>query len=226
MLLHVDLPELRIKIWTEDALKDLPKLVLIADSFSVRDVAYNAVRAVQAGLPWVHRRDHSMSRDQFWEVGRIVVGRLRRANEDVLISINGYPEFAAEWYCGVHVGAAGPSLPDARKVDGINGPIGFSAHSLEEARKAFDDGADYVFYSPIFPTPSKPGHPGLGIDDLRVVSSALVPERVYALGGVRPERVRRCMSAGAAGVAVSSAVIAADDPKAAAQALLYELQVG
>lgn len=225
MLLHVEVPELKIKIWNEEALKELPRLVLVADRFSVRDVAYNTVRAVQAGVPWVHLRDHSLSRDEFWEIGRIVVGRLRRANEDVLISINGYAEFAAEWYCGLHVGKAGPSLAEAKKLEGINGPVGFSAHSIDEARAAFDQGADYVFYSPIFPTASKPGHAGVGIENLGEVCTALEPRRVYALGGIRPERVGRCLSAGAAGVAVSSTVITADDPKAAAQALLYELRV-
>ena len=134
MLLHVEVPELKIKIWTPRALETLPRLALIADQFSVRDVAYNAVRAVQAGVPWVHLRDHNLSRKEFWEVGRIIVGRLRRANEDVLISINGHADFAAEWYCGVHCGANGPTVAEARNTDGINGPVGYSAHDLAEAR--------------------------------------------------------------------------------------------
>ncbi len=224
MLLHVEIPELKIKIWNDEALKHLPDLVLIADRFSARDVAYNAVRAVQEGVPWVHLRDHTITREQFWEVGRIVVGRLRRANEDVLISINGFPEFAAEWYCGVHVGRGGLSVSEAREMEGLNGPVGYSAHSEREARAALDAGAHYVFYSPIFATDSKPGHAGVGVESLRAVCAALAPHRVYALGGLRPGRVRHCIDAGAAGVAVSSAIIGSDDPKAVAQALQNELQ--
>ena len=91
------------------------------------------------------------------DVGRIVVGRLRRANEDVLISINGHADFAAEWYCGVHCGGDGQSVAEARMVEGINGPVGYSAHDLGEARAAFDAGTDYVFFSPIFPTASSCG---------------------------------------------------------------------
>ena len=224
MLLHVEVPELKIKIWTPEALKNLPRMVLIADRFSVRDVAYNAVRAVQAGVKWVHLRDHTISKKEFWEIGRVVVGRLRRADEDVLISINLHADFAAEWYCGVHVGANGPAVSEVKGMDGINGPVGYSAHSLDVARAAFDAGADYVFYSPIFPTNSKPDHPGEGVDALRDVCTALAPRRVYALGGLRPERVRRCMEAGASGIATASTIARADDPKAAAHAFLTELK--
>lgn len=224
MLLHIEVPELKIKVWTPEALQHLPRLVLIADRFSDRGVAYAAVKAVQAGVDWVHLRDHGLTKDEFWEVGRIVVGRLRRANDEVLISINRHAEFAAEWYCGVHCGTEGPSVAEVKQMGGLNGPVGYSAHNLDVARAAFDAGADYVFYSPVFPTRSKPDHPGQGIEGLRDVCAALAPRRVYALGGVRPERVRSCLGAGAAGVAVVSAIVEADDPKAAAQAMLTELR--
>ncbi|MBT8399692.1 MAG: thiamine phosphate synthase [Rhodothermia bacterium] len=224
MLLHVEIPEPKLKIWTPEALKTLPRLVLIADRFTDRDVAYNAVKAVQAGVAWVHLRDHTITRERFWEVGRILLGRLRRVNEDVLISVNRYAEFGGEWFAGVHVGAAGPSIEETKQIDGINGPIGYSAHNLDVAHAAFDAGADYVFFSPIFPTKSKPDHPGEGVDELARVCEFLAPNRVYALGGVRPERVRRCLDAGAAGVAVSGGILRADDPKAAAAAYLNELK--
>lgn len=223
MLLHVEVPELKIKVWTPEALQSLPRLAVIADRFSLRDVAYDAVRAVQAGVPWVHLRDHTISRKAFWEIGRIVVGRLRRANEDVLISINGYPQYAAEWYCGVHCGVRGPSVGEAKGTEGINGPVGYSAHSLADARAAFAEGADYVFLSPILPTASKPEHPGVGLDALRSVCSAVAPHRVFALGGIRPEHIRACIEAGAAGVAGISSVIGSGDPKASTTALLSEL---
>ena len=224
MLLHVEIPEPKLKRWTAEALETLPGLVLIADGFSDRDVAYNAVRAVQAGVRWVHLRDHSISKKQFWEIGRILVGRLRRVNEEVLVSVNRYGDFAGEWFTGVHVGAAGPSIEEAKKVEGINGPIGYSAHNPDVARAAFDAGADYVFYSPIFPTESKPDHPGEGIDALGKACEILAPKRLYALGGVTPERVHRCLEAGAAGIAVASGITRAADPKAVAAAYLGEME--
>ncbi|MDX1429122.1 MAG: thiamine phosphate synthase [Rhodothermales bacterium] len=226
MLLHVEIPEPKLKVWTAEALQHLPKLALIADGFSDREVAYNTVKAVQSGVEWVHLRDHSISEKRFWEIGRILVGRLRRVNEEVLISVNRYAQFAGEWYTGVHVGAAGVSIEDARNVEGVNGPIGYSAHNFDVAHAAFDAGAHYVFFSPIFPTASKPDHPGEGIDELAKVCDILSPNRVYALGGVTPERVRRCLDAGAAGVAVASGITRSDDPIAAAAAYLEELTTG
>lgn len=223
MLLHVEIPEPKLKRWTAEALETLPPLVLIADGFSDREIAYSAVRAVQAGVEWVHLRDHSISMKEFWEIGRILVGRLRRVNEDVLISVNRYPDLAGEWYAGVHLGAADRPIGEARKVQGINGPVGYSAHNLDVVQAAFNAGADYVFYSPIFPTRSKPDHPGEGIDELRKVCEVVAPARVFALGGVTPERVSRCLDAGAAGVAVASGITRAADPKAAAAAYLEEL---
>ncbi len=222
MLLHVEVPEPRLRRWTPESLAALPKLVLIADGFSDRGVAYAAVQAVQAGVQWVHLRDHSLSERRFWEVGRILVGRLRRVNEEVLISVNGHVDFAEEWHTGAHVGAQGPPVQTA-KQRAINGPVGYSAHNLDVADAAFDAGADYVFYSPVFATASKPGHPGVGVESLRQVCEILGPKKVFALGGVRPERVARCMEAGAAGVAVVSSILGADDPKAATQAFLSQL---
>lgn len=220
MLLHVEVPEPKLKRWTPEALEHLPKLVLIADRFCTRPVAHATVQAVQAGVAWVHLRDHTVSRERFWEVGRNLVGRIRRVNEDVLVSINRYADFAAEWYCGAHVGAAGPSLSEAKSMGGINGPVGYSAHTLDVAHASFDSGADYVFYSPIFPTESKPDHPGEGVDELSRVSEFLAPKRVYALGGITPDRIAQCMEAGAAGVAVVSGIIGAEDPASAALAYL------
>jgi thiamine monophosphate synthase len=57
-----------------------------------------------------------------------------------------------------------------------------------------------VVFGPIFPTASKPGHPGVGLEALEEVVSS-VPIPVYALGGVTPERVPQIADTGAHGVA-------------------------
>jgi thiamine-phosphate pyrophosphorylase len=96
-------------------------------------------------------------------------------------------------------------------------PLGYSAHHMLELSPARRRAVDYVTYSPIFPTSSKPGHPGTGVDALRRFSrQAGVP--VLALGGLTPERVASCRRAGAAGIAVLSGIMHADDPTRAAQA--------
>jgi thiamine-phosphate diphosphorylase len=94
--------------------------------------------------------------------------------------------------------------------------VGRSTHGAEEARAAAADGADYVFLGPIWPTPSHPGRPGIGVESIRQA----VPARVIAIGGVTPERAAACIDAGAWGVAAISALWLAEDPAAAAAELL------
>jgi thiamine-phosphate pyrophosphorylase len=79
--------------------------------------------------------------------------------------------------------------------------IGVSCHSLEAAREAERGGADYIFFGPVFATPSKAafGAPQ-GIERLReVCASVKIP--VLAIGGVSVENARSCIEAGAAGFA-------------------------
>ncbi len=76
--------------------------------------------------------------------------------------------------------------------------VGKSCHSLEEALKAEEEGADYIFFSPIFESPGK-GKPK-GLEELkRVVDSLSIP--VYALGGITEDKVKPVLETGAYGIA-------------------------
>ena len=78
--------------------------------------------------------------------------------------------------------------------------LGRSVHSVEAARQAAREGADYLLFGPVFPTASHPGRPATGLAALREVAGAVeVP--VLAIGGVDAERARACREAGAAGFA-------------------------
>jgi len=98
--------------------------------------------------------------------------------------------------------------------------IGASAHCEAEARGAVDDGADFVVLGPIYDTPSKRqyGRP-LGLATLERVASGL-DRPVIAIGGITVERVPEVATAGAAGVAVISAILGADRPADATKAFL------
>jgi thiamine-phosphate pyrophosphorylase len=105
------------------------------------------------------------------------------------------------------VGAAGVNLPeaglgvaDARTLLGPGPLVGRSAHSLEGVGAAAADGADFVLLGPIFPTPTHPGSPGLGLEMLAHAAAAS-PIPVLAIGGVDREGARLCLEAGAAGYA-------------------------
>ena len=101
--------------------------------------------------------------------------------------------------------------------------IGSSIHTLAEAKQREIEGADFITYSPIYPTLSKPGYgPVIGLDGLRTVTTKInIP--VFALGGVTPERVLGCLDAGAYGVAVMSGVMSPEDGAQQAKVYLRQL---
>jgi thiamine-phosphate pyrophosphorylase len=108
--------------------------------------------------------------------------------------------------------------------------VGKSCHTTDDLDHALSGGATYVTVSPVFATASKPGYgPTLGpsgladlVSDLRARAAerGLIPPPVYALGGVDASNAAACIEAGAHGVAVMGAVMTADDPAAAAAALV------
>jgi thiazole tautomerase (transcriptional regulator TenI) len=103
--------------------------------------------------------------------------------------------------------------------------IGKSVHSADEAHEAEAEGADYVIYGHIYATASKPGLPARGIEALiGVMDRVSIP--VIAIGGVKPGNVPELLRAGAAGVAVMSGLLEADDPVREAAAYHQYLQVG
>jgi thiamine-phosphate diphosphorylase len=107
-------------------------------------------------------------------------------------------------------GAAGVNLPagdiaagQARRLLGPDALVGCSVHSLEEARDAQEQGADFVIFGPVFETSSHPGRPALGLEELVRVTEGL-EIAVLAIGGVDAERRRQVLAAGAAGFAAIS----------------------
>ncbi|HXF93450.1 MAG TPA: thiamine phosphate synthase [Nitrospiraceae bacterium] len=112
---------------------------------------------------------------------------------------------------GVHLGQEDVPLPHARSLLGAGKIIGVSTHRPEQVEEATEGGADYVGFGPIFPTGTKSQHdPVVGLDGLRAIRP-LTDLPVFAIGGITIESVDAIMRAGADGVAVISAVLAASD---------------
>jgi thiamine-phosphate pyrophosphorylase len=128
---------------------------------------------------------------------------------------------------GVHL-SQGRSVAKARAALGPGALIGVSTHDEAEALAAEAAGADYVTFSPVFASLSKPGYgpgPGEGFEALaRIAHRLAIP--VVALGGIEPANAARCLAAGARAVAVLGAVMAAPDPRAATERLVEALRTG
>lgn len=121
---------------------------------------------------------------------------------------------------GVHLG--GHSLPTrvARALLGPDRLLGVSTHRLAEIAVAATEGADFVTFGPIFPTPSKlPFGAPLGT---AILGQACLnpPLPVFALGGTTPARLPEIRAAGCRHLALIGAILGADDPRAVSAALL------
>ena len=125
---------------------------------------------------------------------------------------------------GVHLGAGSLPVAEARRLLGPGHAIGYSAHSLQEARLAEKDGASFITMGPVFHTPSKAAYGApLGLQLFREACVALdIP--VYALGGINLLNCTKPMAAGAHGIALISGIIAAPDPLSTAKCLLPKIE--
>jgi thiamine-phosphate pyrophosphorylase len=108
---------------------------------------------------------------------------------------------------GVHLGQAGLPARMARRIAGENLVIGVSAHTLEEAMEAQDQGADYLIFGPVFATASKLAWgPPVGVPRLEaVLKQVAIP--VYAVGGISPRNLALLRGLPLAGVAMISAFV-------------------
>ena len=120
---------------------------------------------------------------------------------------------------GVHLGQTDMPLEMAKGILGDSMIIGISAESLQDAIEAEKGGADYLGVSPIYATPTKTDTaPPLGLGGLRAIHKA-VRLPLVGIGGLNKDNSADVIRNGAEGVAVVSAIVAANDPEAAAREL-------
>ncbi len=111
---------------------------------------------------------------------------------------------------GAHVGQDDLPVAEARRLAGTAALIGKSTHSLEQAKLAVAEGADYIGFGPLFATPTKPDYEPVGLEDVRAVHEAVsIP--VFCIGGIKRENLADVMAAGARRVVIVSGILQADD---------------
>jgi thiamine-phosphate pyrophosphorylase len=121
---------------------------------------------------------------------------------------------------GVHLGQDDLAYAYARRLLGPDKLIGLSTHNADQVKEAARLKPDYIGFGPIFPPGSKQDHdPVVGLEGLRQVRP-LTGLPMFAIGGIHAEQARAVMQAGANGIAVISAVLAAPDVKKAVEQLI------
>ena len=149
-------------------------------------------------------------------------GTFRRLADtySALFIVNDDPELARELDAdGVHVGQDDISPGEAREILGEDAIIGLSTHSRAQIEAAHDQPVDYISVGPIWETPTKEGRPATGLELVREAAEiATLPW--FAIGGIDPGNVDEVAAAGARRICVVRAIRDADDPAAAARALV------
>jgi len=120
---------------------------------------------------------------------------------------------------GVHVGQSDMPCDVTRALVGPDKIVGVSAATIEEARKAESDGADYIGTGAVFPTATKDDAPKITKKDLKeIVESISIP--VVAIGGITLNNAHELNDTGIAGLSVVSAIMSSENPKKSSEELL------
>ncbi len=187
-----------------------------------RDLVPLLDAVLAGGCRVVQLREKIMPLSDLYPVARALRRRCREAG--CLFIVNDRVDLAlAVEADGVHVGQDDLPAREARRLLRPGMILGVSTHDESQARRARDDGADYVAVGSMFPTGSKTGFRLVGPDLLRRVRPEIrVP--LVAIGGITVDNVAEVIRAGADAVAVISAVCASPDPAAAARRFLETIR--
>jgi len=157
--------------------------------------------AVSARIPLIQIREKNLSARMLYEFALRAAALTSGSSTRLLL--NDRADIArAAGADGVHLTTRSLAPGVVRSTFGEDFLIGVSTHSLEEARSARDDGADFVVFGPVFETDSKRAYgPPLGLARLSEAASALAPFPILALGGITGENAAASLKAGARGIA-------------------------
>ncbi len=199
-----------------------PIFCLVLDRSVCRIPILSAVRAaVSGGVDWIQIRERKLDAGPLAVLSREIAASAREAAPGRAISliVNRRLDVAlAVGSEGVHLGFDAPSISDARRLLGAAARIGVSAHCVEEVAAAAGEGADYVHLAPIHaPLSKSSSRPPLGLEAISQASHCGIP--VLAQGGIDAGACGDVVRAGAAGIAVTGAVLMDPDPRRAAAEL-------
>ena len=173
--------------------------------------------AIKGGTTIVQLREKTASTKEFYELALKVKEITSRY--DVPLLINDRIDIAlAVDSEGVHIGQDDMPADIAREIIGDDKILGVSASTVDEAKKAEMDSADYIGSGAVFPTATKDDADSVSKEELKeIVDSIDIP--VVAIGGITVENANTLKGSGIAGFSVVSAIMSAEDPKEASRKL-------
>lgn len=196
---------------------DMRLYVIVTESDCCHDWYDTAVAAVDGGADCIQLREKTLPDGELLERGRQLHELC--ASRDVLLVINNRPDIARIIQAdGVHLGQDDMSVVEARRIVAPGTSVGLSTHNREQIDAAIRACPDYIAIGPMFPTAIKPQSIPLGPEIVReTMAKTGLP--IVPIGGIDRKGAERLAAVGARCVCVCRAVIASQDPAAAAAAI-------
>lgn len=202
---------------------DILSLILITDrTLCKRPLLETVKSALKGGTKAVQLREKGLATRELYTLAN----ELRKMTSDfgAGLFINDRVDIAlAADADGVHLGWQSMPVSVVRGLLGVKKLIGVSTHNRLEALQAWNDGADYITFGPVFYTPSKVGLlDPVGVEALRGLKDE-VHAPIVALGGINEGNVDAVLESGVAGIAVISSILSADDAEKASRGLFDKI---
>lgn len=203
--------------------KDMLKLYAITDRtwLNGRSLEEAVEQAILGGVTCVQIREKGLDEEELIEEAAKLAQVCHRYDVPLIVNDN-YEAALKSGADGVHVGLEDAPVKEIRRIAGSGFIIGATAKTVEQARLAEAQGADYLGVGAVFPSPTKKNAVRITPDMLREICGSVdIP--VTAIGGISLENVHEIEGCGQAGIAVVSAIFAAEDIRKAAADLAVRL---
>lgn len=165
--------------------------------------------ALENGVTCVQLREKNLDEASFIEEAKKISVLCRQYNTPFIVNDNVNVAIASN-ADGIHIGQEDMGLKDVRKIVGENMIIGISVHTVEEAKFAQENGADYIGIGAVFETSTKNDVEVIPYEKVKSICDAVDMPKV-AIGGINAENILKLRGSGIDGVAVVSAIFGAKD---------------
>ena len=196
-----------------------PSLYFITDSsnYTEQEFLSRVEKALQGGVTLLQLREKDKTTREYIELAQKVHNITRKYNVPLIIDDRVDVALAIDAE-GVHVGQSDMPVAIASKLMGENKIIGATTKTVEQAKEAYEQGADYLGVGAIYPTTTKVKTVLTSTDTLKDICKAVkIP--VNAIGGLNKDNIDVLEGISVAGICVVSAIMKADDPKKATEEL-------
>ncbi len=193
-------------------------LYVITDPYLSKGRSHREVveKAIAGGATMIQLREKESTSLDFYRLAKEVVSATKKQGVPLIINDRVDIALAVDAE-GIHVGQKDLPAPVVRKMIGKDKILGVSAGNIEEAKIAEKEGADYIGVGAVFSTATKSdARQAIGLERLQTVAKSVnIP--AVAIGGINHDNVEAVIQSGVDGVAVVSAIVAAENIQKAAE---------